>query len=583
MAEQDPIEGRGRLIERGWERLHGSDSAGFVVRVGAIIAVYVVLDRAIKVVAHLPPESYVQTYLGAEILARALDLVGRHGLASVGLLVLVCLLFAVAVGGPLSALGRLIGRWPSDGKRVRIFVTLVASLLAWIFSTYGYNFFFDRSHFADRLMIVALVPLIWARPVFVLPFLLQISSVIGQFKIPLGGYSWATPSLPISLLTLFGAQLLVASISNRRDRRDLVFLAVCATAAHYFVSGFTKVGLGWYSSDKVHLLLTNAYAHGWLAWVSEETISSAAALLARADVPIRVFTGMVELGSLAAIWSRRALKWFILAWAMLHVGIFAVSGICFWKWVVVEVALYLVFFRSNGPVSNIFTNHHRIVGVVLIGAGALIFRPTPLAWLDAPITYTYRFEGIANSGRVYDLTPASFEPYWYQFSLSSFTYLSNEPRLPVVMGALRNPQAIQLLEQASSRSDIEAIEQSSGWMHRDTTKIAGMQSLMKRYLRSTRVPRRPVTAWISPPRDLWMFGRGETFRRQEPLSRIRVNEVTSHFDGKTYREVRRQTVAVYDVAVGGASDDEDRHDQDHDATDEEADATGDEDGGATRQ
>ena len=102
------------------------------------------------------------------------------------------------------------------------------------------------------------------------------------------------------------------------------------------------------------------------------------------------------------LWRRWSLLGFLAGWIIFHLGVFAVSGICFWKWMMVDGTLLIIFLaRDSGRVFPIFTRRHFVLSLFLILGGLFWFRPVNLAWYDSPTTYAYRFVGVGESGATY--------------------------------------------------------------------------------------------------------------------------------------------------------------------------------------
>ena len=75
-----------------------------------------------------------------------------------------------------------------DRRRILLFTG------AWAFSAYDYNFYFDQTHYVDRLLLIAFAMLVLVHPGFVLPFLLEAIAIAYQFHHPLGG-TWSLVQL----------------------------------------------------------------------------------------------------------------------------------------------------------------------------------------------------------------------------------------------------------------------------------------------------------------------------------------------------------------------------------------------------
>ena len=200
------------------------------LRVGTLMGAFLALDWWIGNVSHLPRESYTRSSISVEVLRNFL-----HPKTGLPLLAIVTVGFVRPVWF----------RWDEldHDKVLRSFVGLVTVVLAWVFSTYDYNFFFDQSHLADRILLCVLSGLVLWRPVFVLPFVLLVVAIAWQFYFPIGGYSVAQPFLLVRVLILFVAMFFVLAVSRRRNAIDFVFCALLLLAATYFNAGLGKISL----------------------------------------------------------------------------------------------------------------------------------------------------------------------------------------------------------------------------------------------------------------------------------------------------------------------------------------------------
>lgn len=510
--------------------------ARLLLRISALLAPYFLLERVFVHAARLPSEGYEQAFLTAEWMRRL-------GASSPWALALVLLVASAAAAGLRY---RSFGpRWSDleHGTRLRIFIVLVAGVMTWTFGTYAYNLYVDRGHELDRLLLLMLLLLLWWRPVFVFPLLLLLVLLLHQFSHPLGGYSWAQPVLLLRVLVLFAALLLVQMAWRRPHVAEFVFLACCLVASHYWVPGTGKLRLSWVLWDRIYYLLPATHANGWLAFMDADAVSALTRGLAWFNWPMKLGTLLVECGALCCLWRRAVLRTFLVAAILLHVGILGLTGICFWQWVVLDAALLLAFFAGRSGGVPIFTPGHFLLSIVLIGGSAYWFRPARLAWHDVPASYTYRFEGRADSGRSYALPPLFFAPYEYQFTLSAFGYLTPERRLPIVWGA-SSWQTAAALERAGSTEEVLAVEHALGRNTFDPERRETFERFMARFVANWNMHRgeRRWWRWLPAPPQLWTFTGSGIRAGAEPITSVRIYEVFTFFDGTQYREIRKALV-----------------------------------------
>jgi hypothetical protein len=323
----------------------------------------------------------------------------------------------------------------------------------------------------------------------------------------------------------------------------------CLIAGHYWVCGLGKLQLGWLLHDRVHYLLPATYANGWLGFLQPEVIERLTRALAGANGPMKLLTLSVECGALLCLGHRSVLRLMLAAWMTFHAGIFLISGICFWKWMVLDATVLGVFFRKNLPPVPIFTRGHFLLSIGLISTAGLWSAPVKLAWLDARVTYTYRFEAIGPDGRTFTLPPRFFAPYDYQFTLGNFGYVAEPPHLGIVWGAIMEPSLAKALENAGSTEQILTLERERGRPGFDASRSAVFDGFIRQFASHWNERNTKDSWWslLQAPRQLWTFSRPPAIRDGQRIDQVMIYEVTSLFDGKRYREVRKTRVRTIDL------------------------------------
>lgn len=505
------------------------------------LAGFLILRFFLVRAAALPEQAYLARVIAAGTLEHLFRLSWVIVAFISGVALLVC------------ASGRALEGWNQwrAGRALRALVIVAALTLAWPHATYDYNFYFDRWHAADRVALLVLFAAICWRPVFVLPFLLVLLPVAGQFQHPIGGFSWAVPDQSINLLILFSAFHLVSLGTGDKRPEAFLYLACCLVAIHYWPSGLDKVRMGWLQHDHIEFLLPNAHANGWLPSLSAEELARWTRALADLSPFLKAFTLFAECGTLLFLWRRRLSIALLSAWILFHAGIFAVTGICLWQWIVVDASLLVLVWRAQPfRAGAIYSKPGAILAFFLIGSSQWWLKPISLTWFDARATYTYRFYASGESGTVYHLPPNFFAPYDYQFTLGAFHYLAVDPTLGVTMGATAKPSA-EALAEALTPEEVLAVERELGTEHFDPGRSDRLAAFLKEFVSSVnRAPaRNEMLRMLHPPRMLWTFGEPSAYRREEPIRRIESLQILSTFDGKTSREIRRRRVLLIEIPI----------------------------------
>ena len=525
------------------------------IRLAAILVVYGVLERWALGLGTLEEEAYAGTSI---LIGVARRLLVPPDTLSIGFLARLGVTVALLVAAWVKRRDLLAG-WDEvdQGVLLRILVGLAAGVLAWAYSTYAYNYYFDQSHLGDRLVLVVLaVTLLW-RPIFVFPFVLLTVAIVTQFYYPIGGYSVAEQYMLVRVLLLFGAFQLVRSVWPSVRASDVVYLVVTLVVAGYVAGGLGKLSLGWFGHGLVGLLLPGAYGNGWLHFLDPATIAAITSTALRLDVVLVGFTFVVEVLAIFALVRRGALLLFLPIWMGFHLGVVALSGIFFWKWIVFEIVLFaLLLRRRESPALQIFSPAHALWSIPLILGGTVWFQPVNLSWYSVPVSYAYRLEVVDGAGNSAAVQPGDLAPYEYQFALAGFGYLSPYQQLPGNFGATSSRAQARQVVAASTPAEVEALEVEIGRVPENPATAAAFDRLMRAFMvaRSDREPSR-LRRWLGAPPQHLRFADSKTVEAPGEWIELVVRQVPNFFDGRDYLELDSRIVRRIDLTStsdGGA-------------------------------
>lgn len=424
--------------------------------------------------------------------------------------------------------------WPAFGapRATKWALVALVGVLAWAYSTYDYNYYLGQAHLADRALLLGLALLVLAHPGFIPLFLVQAYVLAGQFAHPLP-YSW-TDKLPIyQALGLASVFVLMKVFLRRLTWSPLVVSLLAMLAAFYAVPAWAKLHLPWLTQNEtVHLLRSARFQNGWLAFLDNGTFEGLAHAFAAVDPALRAFTLGVELGVLFWLWSRKLAVALLLGCVALHSGIFINSGICFWKWVVFDLALCALLLTLDDRVRAVVFNPRACLGAAAL---AVLFafvssRPPALGWLDTPWSFRFRLEARGASGQRYRITPADLAPFDLTFAQARLYSLTRRPHVLGTFGTTRNVELYHRILAASTASDLEAIRKRYGRRSR-SFRPRDFDRLIRRYVRwRVQQQHSGATGWrilesLSPPQHIWTAssgGRHPPFTGQEQVAAVDV-------------------------------------------------------------
>ena len=525
----------------------------FTFAVTSILIAFRLFDSVIDRVGRLPADAYRGAMFLDDLAGRWLELAVRYSTwlaAAVAIAAVAGWFLRRRFPGTLrSRMVALVADWTvlEDGPALRWLVVAISGVVTWVLTLYPRNLYFDQSHFADRSILLLLWAAIIWRPAMVFCFAIAASAVAGQFTVPLGFITWTEMSVLMRFPVLFGAFWVVRAVTGERRSDAFIFTWCCSLATTYWLSGLGKLQVDWMTHPHVALLLPAAHANGWLAGVGTASIDGAARMLDRVARPMMLFTLIVECGAILLLWKRWSLVVFLVLAATFHTAAFAMTGIFFWKWMLVDACLLGYLLRRHRLARlSFFTPAHFVLSIVVILASPLWVHSENLTWFDTSLTYSLRFAGIDQRGNVLELPAGAFRPYSDAIVLGTFAAVSPHVRLTGAMGVTKNRSLAEALVSARTPDDVLAMEATRGTVPTpDVAQVAAFDDFIGRYGRNLRCRTRRDPLLIrmaSAPRHLWTFPLDAALPCDVSLVMVRVTEVTSFFDGKHSRVIRSRVL-----------------------------------------
>lgn len=446
------------------------------------------------------------------------------------------------------AWGPLAGDWT-----LRFFVVVTSATVAWAFSLYEYNAFYGRLHLLERAFVLIGLGLLIVHPAFITPLTLVVLIQVHQFDYPLWGqYRW-TDKIPIlEVMILFSVFLFLSALGIPLSAWSFAIVAFSIPAASYFYSGVEKVRLGWFEVNRLSYLFLAAHDNGWLHFLNPRQLSRLARSLDRLNLPFKALTLLLELGVIFALAHPLLAAAFLVGLAGMHVGIFLASGICFWKWGVMDLALIplLVLGWSDLTGTLVFAPLAFSAGLILIGP--LICTAKFLGWYDTPLSGVYRFEGRTPDGAWKEIPPSRFAPYDFPFAQGRFHYLNPASTLVDVYGKAKTRELFEAIAVCRSTEEIQEVRRRLGIPRHKKRDIPHFErfivAFFGNYLRFPRA--RGLLSRLAPPQHKWTHAvTPEAWDGRTPLCQLRVRYVETLFlDGEATvvsdRELRALDIGV---------------------------------------
>jgi hypothetical protein len=430
-----------------------------------------------------------------------------------------------------------------NAKWIKWFLVVVAFILTWELVTYDYNYYLDRGHYFDRFLLIALAALILRHPGFVPVFIVVALLFRSQFNYPVDGFSLWDKRVLYDLLILFSVYMIM-KLAFKKTAWKFLWLSMCVVGANYFITGVAKIGISphgyeWLAYDQLNEMFVNAGARGWGMSLSPETFDSVAQALKTFNFPLKLIIFLLEAAGIVLLFRKRLSMILLVGWFLMHVGIFLVGGMFFWKWMVVDMVLFVLLWKMPVSVTEeLFDRSKRLPAFIAIVTSFIWLSPLPIAWHNTSFTQLYSYEAVDEKGEVYLVQKNMLNPYHQWFQYDDFSFLLKEPVLPVTgFGYTRK---YQLAKETRSTPYLKLVE-NYGVHKYDADKALAFDSFVQDYFKS-RNKRLNGQAWwtiLAPPHHLHnALADRNHYSGKEKIVKFRVRYYRYHHkDGNMIQDV----------------------------------------------
>ena len=441
-------------------------------------------------------------------------------------------------------------RWEDldRGIALRCFIGVISGTLAWTFSVYDYNLYFDQGYYLERFLLVALwIGCLW-RPVLIVPFTALVYAVVHQFDYPIA-CTWTDKRALFDVLSLFvaflGLRLWKAPAWRAIPVNEFFYLAIILQAANYFVPGMGKMLLGWPFVERLDNLFIASYLNGWFGFLSTAQALAWGKLIADWN-PFLVWSSLaLELGALFCLWNRRGCMLILAGCMGLHGMICLTTGILFWKWVILDAALIGVLaLRDRELTGMLFAPGRRWLSVALIVAAPLYFDSHWLAWYDTELNEIYHLEAVTSSGKTYNIPRTLLTPYEVYFAQNKFHFLCDEKFINGRYGTTVSWEATRRLDGRPTADVADAVRNELGKLEFHERKIAAFDRFIQGYFRNMNRHgvRHVIPEILQPPQHIYSVVPEPQYAGQEPVVMVRIIHERSLYQRDRIETLKREVL-----------------------------------------
>jgi hypothetical protein len=459
--------------------------------------------------------------------------------------------------------------------------------LAWDYAGYSYNYYFDQSHVWDRWLLILLMFGTLRSPLVIPIFVIEIIVSRAQFSHPINAVTPIGDELSIRLLGIVvGCALWNALLDGlktiqsgprfgildgrrlpaRIQTQSMVYSVLCLIGFYYAFAGLGKLMLGanfsdWLMFSHMENLFVASHPNGWLNDLPEARVLELAQVVRALHFPIAITTLAIELGMALILLRQRGTLLLLAVVSSMHLGIVVTSGIIFWKWMALDLALlvWLWLRRNDERVRRMYSTSGFVLSLVLIGGMSIGLDNHYFAWWNTKWIQLNEIEVIDESGKTYLVDFADFSPYTL-FDM----YKPPERRFFTNLYAMSvNQRVMRFFEEGDPRKLAQFFApRVEGREGRDEGERMGRKErifgeFMTRYfMNRNRMPGQRVPPfWISSPalhnRHL---SSPDLYRDQAPVVAVQLRFREMYYSGSALERMRNEIVYSFPVPPSDSSD-----------------------------
>jgi hypothetical protein len=292
----------------------------------------------------------------------------------------------------------------------------------------------------------------------------------------------------------------------------------------------------------------SAHMRGWLTSISDERFNAIIRIIRPYDIVLPIYTLIVEFGALAAFFVCRRLArvWFGLCF-LLHTGIYTMTGVFFWKWMLVNIAFIWWFGAKGRPILDKFYQYKLPLVLtcfaIFFSSNRIWYWPqTHVVWYDTQLLDQYDIVVVGKSGERYTVDPNYFAPQDLHIVQGAFCYATdNERAVTHIYGTTGSYDVMKLLNQFTDPKQALALH-NRGPVCSNAPQRQVFDNYMKRFFGNINLYGRPYD-WLTQfgcPHHLWIDVRGKEFHEQEKVTHLELWRTLMYAHGGKYHTLEKK-------------------------------------------
>ena len=489
--------------------------------------------------------------IGGDGIVRALGRIGVHSEQNTVLLVALPLA-AVAPFWPWSAMPGALS--------VRLLGGAVTAVLTWKATTKDIDPVTGETHGLARIFLIVSAVGVWWSPAFVVAatFLLTVPFALWEHH----------ATLPMRILLASVAFLVLSagfagSDELIADASILFWFVLTIEISHYVITAIAKAWLGprwnsWTRDNRLHHIAASAYSWGWMRFVPWPMWRRVVHTVRRFERPMQALVFAIEALAPLALLHPYVAVGMCLTWSCFHGGVFALSGLLFWEWILtnltVAAAILLLPTGVTAEVFGPFQTLACLVFMVIFPLRHRLWRPMPLGWWDTPLTQRVHWCAHGASGEVYGLYANFWCPHERLFGKVNACYLTPVPVMTYHLGEVWKRELRDALRAAGPDPvKLDAVRAEFGIEPRSEELAENHVDYIRRLFyelnggAKKHVLPRSLRLLKAPGDQCFYWGDLPAYRMQENVTKVTLHYREEYFDGEQHVRLHDEEILAIPI------------------------------------
>ena len=355
---------------------------------------------------------------------------------------------------------------------------------------------------------------------------------------------------------------------------SFIFMLMVMQSSHYFITALAKSFLGpkWYSwmfENKLHHMAASSYSWGWARFIPWNKWKKVIRGAEKAEKPMQIFAYGIEVLAPLALLHPYSAMGFSLAWAGFHTGVFSLSGLLFWDWILTDI--FIVAFLWTLPLNAIAPAFGwpllllGLVYMVLFPLRHKLWKPMPLGWYDTPFTQRVHWRVKGESGKWYGLYNNFMCPHERLYGKVNGCFMVPEPVLTYHLGECWKPELRDRIRKlmepdADVAEELKSIKEDFGvWPTCGKRKenhrlyLEAFFAQLNNGFDKSALPK--ALKWLKAPGDqLFYWGEYDPYKGQEKVSEVELSYREEIFRNGELERITDEVLETYAIPEAVSSE-----------------------------